>query len=200
MSKKKVKYDPEYAKHAAEDMAERLELFDVMEPNMDEYRALIALAWEIVYSLQNDGETVEETESNVETVWTPDISEQEDVSMNDKQIAYYMEHWNEYNLVDSKEDMLRLLNILMVHGENLDTLHDVACNGRDEICGIFGTYDDDQDVVSTLFEYHHFFLTKDGLMSYIRENALEHGNSLEEEFRYMDVRKSRDGYIVMMHC
>ncbi len=200
MNKKKAKYDPEYAKHAAEDMAERLELFDIMEPNMDEYRALISLAWDIVYSLQNDRSSVEETGDDVETVCVPDISELEEHSMNEKQIAYYMEHWKEYNLVDSEEDMLRLLNILMVHEENLDTLHDVTCNGRDEICGIYGMYEDDQDVVSTLFEYHHFFRTMNELMAYIRENALENGNALEEEFRYTDVRKSRDGYIVMIHC
>ena len=50
----KQSYDLRYAHHAAEDLACRLELFDISdsEPNFEEYNKLIALAWNIANVLK----------------------------------------------------------------------------------------------------------------------------------------------------
>lgn len=58
-----------------------------------------------------------------------------------------------YSQIKSREDMLKLLFILEFNGENLDTLHDVGTMSEyleNEYCGIFGRWENDDEVIATL--------------------------------------------------
>ena len=57
--------------------------------------------------------------------------------MNEKMKRYILSNWKEYDLVDSEEEMLKVLNILEAHDENLDSLHDITIGNRDWLCGIW---------------------------------------------------------------
>ena len=64
MSCKKPKYDPEWAKHAADDLAERLYQLDLCESELaecdkEEYESLVKLAEAIAYSLCMPGVDME---------------------------------------------------------------------------------------------------------------------------------------------
>ena len=114
-----------------------------------------------------------------------------------KRWSYMIAHWSEYDLVNSKEDFIKLLNILHVNGENLDSLHDVVLNGRKEFCSIFGEWESDRDVVKTLWDFHFYFETKEAFTEYVDENLelesddMKPTDEMRNEFvAYCDIRPS----------
>lgn len=116
---------------------------------------------------------------------------------------YIMEHWNEYNIVDSKEDMLKLLNILDAHGENLDKMHDLYMGNTAFCCQIYfnmGGVSSDRETVSVLFDYHVFFTTYESMIEWYKERAEEMEMTLEDFMEYEDIRKTEDGYVVNIGC
>lgn len=119
--------------------------------------------------------------------------------MNNTMKQYILNNWNAYDIVDSIEEMLVLLNILEAHKENLDSLHDVPYQGYTEFCGIVGTYEDDRDVVSALFEHDVFYETMEDLHRVIMEDiecSYNDGEmTLEEYLETEDIRKTSDGYV-----
>lgn len=116
---------------------------------------------------------------------------------------YCINHWQQYNLVDSQEAFIMLICALEVHGENLDSLHDVCINGRDEICGIYGYYEDDRDVARTILEFHVFYSLETGIEDKIardmdcwnepREIVLEWN---EDEILY----RTTNYYVELIQC
>ena len=120
---------------------------------------------------------------------------------------YILSHWDEYNLVDTKEEMLGLLNILQACGENLDSLHDVCCNGYSVFADIVGTWDGDRDVVSSLYQFISFFTESefiDYMLDRIEDIKYEEGEPAEEvrSWTYDEepsdtkVVRTEDGYVV----
>ncbi len=120
---------------------------------------------------------------------------------------YILSHWDEYNLVDTKEEMLGLLNILQACGENLDSLHDVCCNGYSVFADIVGTWDGDRDVVSSLYQFNSFFTESefiDYMLDRIEDIKYEEGEPAEEvrSWTYDEepsdtkVVRTEDGYVV----
>lgn len=119
---------------------------------------------------------------------------------NEKIKAYCLEHWQEYNLTDTKKDFVALINILESQNETLDSLHDVALNGYTEFCGIWGSrWETDRDVVNTLFDYHQFFTNQDELNEVMKENATECDCTVDEYLELEDIRRTSDGIIRVLH-
>lgn len=115
--------------------------------------------------------------------------------MNEKQRLYILSHWQDYDLVDSRGEMIKLLNVLEVHGETLDSLH----NSTGEFCGIYMDYVDDRSVVKALFEHNLFFATRYELERYCSDNARCCDITLDEYIALEDIRYSSDGIIVVLH-
>lgn len=131
--------------------------------------------------------------------------------MNKKVKEYILKHYKEYNLINAKcepmqneEDMLKLLNILEAHDENLDSLHDVAFNGYTEFCGIVGTFEDDIDTCKALYDFNVFFKNEDELFQFAKEQ-IESTYNEEDEMtaeKYLadeDIRKTSDGYVLVLY-
>ena len=82
--------------------------------------------------------------------------------MNEKIKAYCIKNHDKYGIHNehgellSEQEMFELLEILDLFNENLDSFHDVAMNGYDEFCGIYGTFTDDDDTYKTIIEYHEY--------------------------------------------
>lgn len=130
--------------------------------------------------------------------------------MNEKQKAYIMKNWNEYNLgLKDENEMLALLNILESHGETLDGLHDA----ESIICGIVSQYDNDAEKVEAIFEYNTFFTESDFIdwmierteslkedytgnpadaIEFLREEANDEQDSV--------ITKTSDGYVFTVYC
>ena len=83
--------------------------------------------------------------------------------MNEKIKAYCIKNHDKYGIHNehgellSEEEMKQLLEILDLFDETLDSFHDVSINGYDEICGIYGTFENDDDTYKTIIEYHNYF-------------------------------------------
>jgi hypothetical protein len=93
--------------------------------------------------------------------------------MNLKMKKHILENWDKYNLVNTKEDMLALLNILEAHKETLDSLHDVIMGNSQWVCSIFfyPIPATDKEVVNGIMMHNSFYKTKDALMEIEKENA-----------------------------
>lgn len=115
--------------------------------------------------------------------------------MNDKQKIYILKNWQTYNLVNSQEEMRKLLNILEAHGENLDTLHDAT----NEFCGIYGAFSCDRDVVQALFDFNCFYNNKEEMEKACQENAEGSGMTLAEYMEYEDIRNTSDGLVRVLY-
>lgn len=118
--------------------------------------------------------------------------------MNEKQKQYILSNWYKYNLVDTREDMLALLNILEANGENLDTLHDAEYTR--EFCDIWSeNLGDGREIVRKLFSFHQFYKTYEEMMNLFKECAEEDDVSLECFMGDEDIRKTSDGYVRKLH-
>lgn len=117
--------------------------------------------------------------------------------MNEKQRKdYILENWQSYNIVDTQDEMKKLLNILEAHGENLDTFH-VATSG---FCGIYGEFADDKDTVQTLFAFNYFYNNREEMEAIMREDAEEVcGITLEEYLEGEDIRETSDGLVRVLY-
>lgn len=117
--------------------------------------------------------------------------------------AYILAHWDQYGLgLKKQEDMIELLNILEAHAENLDSLHDVVLNYRNEFCGIVFCPETDADVVRALMEFNVFYrmgyddeLFKEHLQEYCEEDECDEA----EFYRSEDIRVTRDGIVRVLH-
>lgn len=124
--------------------------------------------------------------------------------MNDKIKNYVLSHWNQYNMVDSQEEMVEVLNILEAHDENLDTLHDVVMGNTKWLCGIWinSHPQTDREVKDILYEYNIFYRTYEELKN--SECLKEYAENFEmdiEEYceKYADIRKTSDGFVRVLY-
>lgn len=116
-----------------------------------------------------------------------------------KQRDYILEHWKDYTLgIDSRNEMLELLNILEYHSKTLDDLHDVCFNGYDEFCGIIGKFESDADVVKALHEYHLFFPDETSFLKYVSLLAKESEMQTEEVLQRESYGQTTDGVVMQI--
>lgn len=128
--------------------------------------------------------------------------------MNEKQKNYILDNCDKYGIKNeqgellNREKMLALLNILEVHGQTLDSFHDVAFNGYSEFCEIVGRFENDSDVYRALLEFNVFIPRKEfpDFMVNEYENAIFCGfDSVEQYFDTEDLRESTDGFVNVLH-
>lgn len=136
---------------------------------------------------------------------------------------YILENWQKYDVVDSKQEMLELLNILQACGENLETMHDVLINGYSEWCDCVNCdgWDDMRDLAATLFYFCQFY-TEDEFIEYIMDRYQEYKDDEEDlekypwleaterirsltsdepnDFNDTQISKTEDGYVVRIWC
>lgn len=93
---------------------------------------------------------------------------------------YLLCNWQKYDVVDTKDDFVALLNVLQACDENLDSLHDAATQGY-EFCDILGNWQTDREVVNSLNQFCHFF-TEEEFIDYIMERWQEE----KESYGYSD--------------
>lgn len=127
---------------------------------------------------------------------------------------YMIDHWDSYNLVDSREKFIELINILQAVGENLDTLHDCYLNGDNEFCDILhkGCWESDREIVETLFEFCTFYTEKEFIeMILDRREDAESSEEWAENIRMetsddpkdnndCQITKTEDGYVRRIWC
>ncbi len=124
--------------------------------------------------------------------------------------SYILANWEKYNVVDTKEEFIALLNCLQACGESLDSLHNAVFNGYEEFidCIRDGGWESDRDLVDTVFYFCRFF-TEQEFIDYIldkRENydtqeeyveAIRcEASDADEDFSDTQITKTDDGYIV----
>ena len=131
--------------------------------------------------------------------------------MNTKQKEYILKHYKKYNLINSKlkpmnskKDMIKLLNILEAHDKTLDDLHDTQFNGYTEFCGIVGTFKNDYDTCKALYDFNVFFESLEELHKFAEEQIEGTYNedeqmSVEEYLADEDIRKTSDGYVLVLY-
>lgn len=105
------------------------------------------------------------------------------------------DNYKKYNLVDTKEDMIALLNILEAHKETLDSLH----NAEDSFCSIYGNWKSDRDVVNALFEYNAFYTSEKEFFQTMEENAKDNQETFEEYIQNIDYRITTNGIVNILH-
>jgi len=110
---------------------------------------------------------------------------------------YVLANWQKYNMVDSKEEMLKLINVLQAHNETLDSLHDVTIGNRNEICGIYITSSPqtDREVKEIIFEHNCFYSDMDEVREALKEIAEDYEVSIESLLKTEDIRKTDDGFV-----
>ena len=128
----------------------------------------------------------------------------------EKMRSYCIKHWQDYKIVDTKEDFIKLLNILEAHGENLDTFANAVINGL-PFCRYLEAYPDYREEAQFLLSCHSL-LTPDELgqmLTEFMEEEKEGGYYDEEMFKrtYGDcefsdimIEKTTDGYIYAGFC
>lgn len=120
---------------------------------------------------------------------------------------WILANWKQYDLVDSREEMVELLNILEKHGETIDALHDAGGCQDTDFCGIWmQNIEGDRDVVCRLRGYNLFFKTEEDFMFYVMETAKAFEESTEDFLKqaetdksFLDYMKTEDGYVVQLH-
>lgn len=145
--------------------------------------------------------TEEEYEQMIDEIIKPLPEGAEKLNDNPKRKKHILSHWNEYNLVDSAEEMLKLLNILEAHDETLESLHDISMGNTRWLCEIyFDKAPTDREIKDTLFMYHSFYKNKEELVRSYVFDAAEDDELFEEYIRYETILESSDGFIRVFEC
>lgn len=116
-------------------------------------------------------------------------------NMNEKQKQYILKNWKKYDIVDSEEEMVKLLNILEAHNENLDTFH-MATSG---FCGIYGEFLHDRDTAQTLFNFNCFYNNEEEMRKNCAEYVEGEDMTLDEFLEGEDIRKTSDGIVRVLY-
>lgn len=121
---------------------------------------------------------------------------------------YLVKNWKKYNVADTEEDFIALLNILQACGESLDSLHDAFFNGSDEFCDIYHgkSWESDREIADALCEFCSFYMEKE-FIDMILDRRADYETSAEWSEAIFDatsddnvndtqITKTEDGYVV----
>lgn len=109
----------------------------------------------------------------------------------DKQREYILNNWQAYDLTDTKEEFIALLNCLEAVGETIDSLHDAGFNHYDEFIDVIclDGFEDDRAVVEAVFEFCTFFTLEDfkGYLYEQLDDAKYWDEREDEQFKGMNI-------------
>lgn len=96
---------------------------------------------------------------------------------------FLLTNWDKYDLVDTQENFLALLNILQACGENIDTLHSACLNGRNEFCDIYhdGCWNSDREIVKSLLEFCTFYTEQEFI-----DRILDIRQDYDDDWEYVE--------------
>lgn len=128
--------------------------------------------------------------------------------------AHILANWDKYGIAKLKSqwDMLKLLNILDVYGETLDSFHNVALNGEREFCEIVFSEApvSDDETYSALMDNNVFYRTWQEVLDMIQDNddeedinaagGIDAYTQKQIAEKWLDIRKAEDGYVYVMWC
>ncbi len=137
--------------------------------------------------------------------WNLELPHANDDSIVAKQ--YLVDNWEMYDLTDSQEEFIAILNILQACGENIDSLHQAYINGEHNFCEIFhpGGWNSERDIVSALYEYCTFYTEQEFIdMILDKREDFDSDEEYVEEMRCeafdenpdVQISKTEDGYVV----
>lgn len=109
--------------------------------------------------------------------------------------------WKERGIVDSQEDMLKLINILDAHKEDLKSLQEFVAYQDDAFCGFIWVDlpDTEREVAELLFEHNRFYRKWEDLLTACIEACMGTEMNFEEYMSGEDIRKTPDGYVRVLH-
>lgn len=134
----------------------------------------------------------------------------------EKRRAYMLNNWQAYNLTDTKEEFISLLNVCEAVGETIDSIHDAYINGG--FCGISACdeWNDEREIVDSLLYFSTFYTVEDFKerlyeeLNFAYEYDNEHGGNEETEsfiHTYInnedndtEITETHDGYVITIHC
>lgn len=121
--------------------------------------------------------------------------------MNQKQKDYILSHWKGYDMVDSEDEMKKVLNILEAHSETLDGLYDVVIGNTDMFCGIWMNSNPEtaREVKDILYQFNIFYNNKEEMQEAVKEDAEDCGMTIEEFLSTEDVRETSDGLVRILY-
>lgn len=129
--------------------------------------------------------------------------------MNNKMKEYVLNNWQKYNLTDTKEEFVALLNILETTNETIDDIHNVVINGGYIGISVNDVWNDEREVVDSLF-YFSAFYTLDKFKELLYEELSFCKDNEEEEYfietyirennNDVEIFETSDGYVITTHC
>ena len=125
---------------------------------------------------------------------------------------YIVSHYRQYPFeMNSKEDMVALLNILQANDETLESMHDAVFNGYHEFMGIIGRWDTDQDLYEAVMEFNNFYTEEDFIDWILEQQSLLpkegyddpvaeiHNWTYDDEISDTHIYKTEDGYVLRVN-
>lgn len=121
---------------------------------------------------------------------------------------YMVNHWQQYDVVNSKSDFIELLNILQANGETLESLNDCYQNDDREFMYIIGRWDSRREIAETVKEFNIFYTELD-FISWIISQENEIGSDYDDLNDYINyfqevaagnngdhqIYKTKNGYV-----
>ena len=120
-----------------------------------------------------------------------------------------LDRWSEYDLVDSREEFKRLLNILEANDLDIDDIFNTDLNIYTQFGDILGEFKSYRDVADSLLDFNVFYETKEELMDFIECMAETRDETAEEIFnnamsgseRGIEAcKETRNGYVWTVWC
>ena len=120
-----------------------------------------------------------------------------------------LDRWSEYDLVDSREEFKRLLNILEANDLDIDDIFNTDLNIYTQFGDILGEFKSYRDVADSLLDFNVFYETKEELMDFIECMAETRDETAEEIFnnamsgseRGIEAcTETRNGYVWTVWC
>ena len=121
----------------------------------------------------------------------------------------FLDRWSEYDLVDSREEFKRLLNILEANDLDIDDIFNTDLNIYTQFGDILGEFKSYRDVADSLLDFNVFYETKEELMDFIECMAETRDETAEEIFKNATsgsergieaCTETRNGYVWTVWC
>ena len=122
---------------------------------------------------------------------------------------YMVNHWNQYDIADSKKDFIEILNMLQANGETLESLNDCYQNGGRNFMSIFGDVFESRREIAEAVKQFNVFYTPLDFIAYLLSEREEIGSTYDDYNDYINyfqdvaagnngdhqIYKTKDGYV-----
>lgn len=115
---------------------------------------------------------------------------------------HILENYQKYDVTNSKEEMLGLLNVLEAYGKTLDDLHQASSDEETEFCNVIlqKPAKSVRELAEVLLEYNIFYVSKEKFTERMKQLAKELDMTEEEYMKSISFHKTSDGIVVEIGC